>query len=52
MKCRASCRRNKNIKEVEKEQKVGNTPSGHYCKTVSVLQTKVSGNDLNSFSAW
>jgi hypothetical protein len=51
MKCRAYCRRNENIKEVEKEQKVENTPSGNYYKTVSVLQTKVSGNDLKSFSA-
>jgi len=46
-KCRAYCRRNENIKEVEKEQKEEN----NYKKTVSFLQTKVSGTDLVSFSA-
>jgi hypothetical protein len=51
MKCRAYCRRNENIPEVGKEQKEENTPSGNYCKTVSSLQNKVSGNDLKSFSA-
>jgi hypothetical protein len=51
MKCRAYCRRNENIKEVEKEQKVENTPSGNYCKTISALHTKVLGNDVKYFSA-
>jgi hypothetical protein len=51
MKYKVCCRRNENIKGVEKEQKEENTPSGNYCKTFSVLQTKVSGNDLVPFSA-